>query len=67
MERYIRPILPHNKPEITVLKIAVPPNSALSWHKHPVINAAYVEKGEIQIERKRGWKNAMDKKRSGAS
>lgn len=42
---------PDGQPEITVLKIAVPPNKALDWHKHPVINAAYVEKGEIQVER----------------
>ncbi|MEF9479960.1 cupin domain-containing protein [Chryseobacterium sp. 1B4] len=47
------PAYPASQPEISVLKIAVPPNSALNWHKHPVINAAYVEKGEIQIERKK--------------
>lgn len=43
---------PDGQPEITVLKISVPPNKALDWHKHPVINAAYVEKGEIQVERR---------------
>ena len=43
---------PSGQPEVSVLKIAVPPNKALDWHKHPVINAAYVLKGEIQIERK---------------
>ena len=48
----VYPAYPATQPEISVLKIAVPPNSSLSWHKHPVINAAYVEKGEIQIERK---------------
>ncbi|NIF06430.1 cupin [Chryseobacterium sp. Tr-659] len=46
------PAYPTTQPEISVLKIAVPPNKALDWHKHPVINAAYVEKGEIQVERK---------------
>ncbi|AZA80056.1 cupin [Chryseobacterium sp. G0186] len=47
---------PSGQPEISVLKISVPPNKALDWHKHPVINAAYVEKGEIQIERKEDGK-----------
>ncbi|REC46506.1 cupin domain-containing protein [Chryseobacterium pennipullorum] len=47
---------PTGQPEISVLKISVPPNKALDWHKHPVINAAYVEKGEIQVERKEDGK-----------
>lgn len=56
------PAYPATQPEISVLKIAVPPNSALSWHKHPVINAAYVEKGEIQIERKKDGKTQWIRK-----
>jgi quercetin dioxygenase-like cupin family protein len=48
---------PSGQPEITVLKIAVPPNQALDWHKHPVINAAYVLKGEIEVERKSDGKS----------
>jgi len=28
------------QPEITILKIAMPPNTALDWHQHPMINAA---------------------------
>ncbi|ANF49351.1 cupin [Chryseobacterium glaciei] len=43
---------PDGQPEISVLKISVPPNKELDWHTHPVINAAYVEKGEIEVERK---------------
>lgn len=53
---------PGGQPEISVLKIAVPPHSALDWHKHPVINAAYIEKGEIQIERKEDGKTQWVKK-----
>lgn len=56
------PAYPSTQPEISVLKIAVPPNSALNWHKHPVINAAYVEKGEIQIERKEDGKTQWVRK-----
>ncbi|MCS3532218.1 cupin domain-containing protein [Chryseobacterium sp. JUb7] len=47
---------PSGQPEVSVLKIAVPPNQALDWHKHPVINAAYVLKGEIEVERKEDGK-----------
>lgn len=53
---------PTGQPEISILKISVPPNKALDWHKHPVINAAYVEKGEIQIERKEDGKTQWVKK-----
>ncbi|MCQ9638466.1 cupin domain-containing protein [Chryseobacterium sp. WG14] len=50
------PNYPNGQPEISVLRILVPPHKALNWHKHPVINAAYIEKGEIQIERKEDGK-----------
>ncbi|PWN62524.1 cupin domain-containing protein [Chryseobacterium viscerum] len=56
------PAYPGKQPEISVLKIAVPPNKALDWHKHSVINAAYVEKGEIQIERKEDGKTQWVRK-----
>ena len=52
----VYPSYPDGQPEISVLKISVPPHKALDWHKHSVINAAYVEKGEIQIERKEDGK-----------
>ncbi|AZA82953.1 cupin [Chryseobacterium lactis] len=55
-EGTLYPAYPTGQPEISVLKISVPPNKALDWHKHPVINAAYVEKGEIQIEVKESGK-----------
>lgn len=40
------------QPEITVLRIHVPARSALAWHHHPVINAAYVEQGSITVEKR---------------
>ena len=43
---------PTGQPEITVLKIAVPPNTALDWHQHPMINAGYVLSGKIILEKK---------------
>lgn len=41
---------PGAKPELSVLKIKIPANSALGWHTHPIPNAAYVAQGEITIE-----------------
>jgi quercetin dioxygenase-like cupin family protein len=40
------------QPEITILKIAIPANTALDWHQHPMINAAYVLSGQITLEKK---------------
>ncbi|MDN3693977.1 cupin domain-containing protein [Chryseobacterium tructae] len=46
------PNYPQTKPEISVLKISIPPHQQLDWHKHPVINVAYVAKGEVLLEKK---------------
>jgi|ERR1700761_221034 len=43
---------PSGQPEITVLRIYVPPHSTLAWHYHPVINAAYVLSGELTVQRR---------------
>jgi quercetin dioxygenase-like cupin family protein len=40
------------QPQITVLKITVPPHTALAWHQHPMINAGYVLSGKITLEKK---------------
>lgn len=37
------------KPEITVLKITIPPNVELPIHMHPVINAGVLLKGELTV------------------
>jgi quercetin dioxygenase-like cupin family protein len=36
-------------PEITILKIVIPPKTALKRHKHPVINAGVLIKGELTV------------------
>lgn len=46
------------QPEITILKIAIPANTALDWHQHPMINAGYVLSGKITLE-KRGTGERM--------
>src|SRR6516164_4899779 len=43
---------PTGQPQITVLKITIPPNTALHWHRHPVISAAYVLSGHLTIEKR---------------
>ena len=37
------------KPEVTILKITIPPNTTLPLHKHPVINAGVLLSGELTI------------------
>jgi quercetin dioxygenase-like cupin family protein len=37
------------KPEITILRITIPPGSQLPVHKHPVINAGVLLRGELTV------------------
>ncbi len=37
------------KPEVTILKITIPPKARLPLHKHPVINAGVLLKGELTV------------------
>ncbi len=37
------------QPEITILKIIIPPKIELPLHKHPVINAAVLLKGKLTV------------------
>jgi quercetin dioxygenase-like cupin family protein len=41
---------PTGAPELSVLKISIPANTALAWHKHPMPNVAYVLSGELTVE-----------------
>jgi quercetin dioxygenase-like cupin family protein len=43
------PNYPDGKPKITILKAVIPPNTKLEKHKHSVINAIVVLKGELTI------------------
>ena len=45
---------PTGQPEITVVKITIPANTALNWHTHPMPNVAYVLSGELLIETRDG-------------
>ena len=37
------------KPEVTILRIIIPPKTQLPPHKHPVINAGVLLKGELTV------------------
>ena len=43
------PHYPDGKPKITVLKITIPPRAKLNVHKHLVINAGVLTKGELTV------------------
>jgi quercetin dioxygenase-like cupin family protein len=43
---------PTGQPQVTVLRITIPPNTALHWHHHPVISVAYVLSGHLTIEKR---------------
>ena len=47
---------PSGRPELSILKITVPPHTKLEWHSHPMPSAAYLVSGELTLERKKDGK-----------
>lgn len=45
---------PVGQPQLSVLRIVIPANSALPWHLHRMPNAAYVVSGTLHVESKDG-------------
>ena len=43
------PAYPEGQPELTILHITVPPGVALPLHRHPIINAGVMLKGELTV------------------
>jgi quercetin dioxygenase-like cupin family protein len=43
---------PTGQPQLTVRRITIPPNTALDWHRHPVISVGYVLAGKLTIEKR---------------
>lgn len=39
----------NGEPEITILKITIPPKTQLPLHRHPVINAGVLLKGQLTV------------------
>ncbi len=46
------PAYPESQPQITVLRITVPVGVELPFHSHPVINAAVVIQGKLELSLK---------------
>jgi len=42
---------PEGRPELTVVRLTIPPHTTLPWHTHPMPNAAYVVSGQIVVEK----------------
>jgi quercetin dioxygenase-like cupin family protein len=43
------PDYPEGQPEITILRITIPPGVQLPLHEHPVINAGVLLRGELTV------------------
>ena len=43
---------PNGQPQLTVLKMTIPPRTALPWHTHAIPNAAFILSGRLTIEDK---------------
>lgn len=43
------PAYPAGQPEITILRITIPPGTQLDSHHHPVINAGVLLKGQLTV------------------
>jgi len=48
------PAYPTGQPEVTILKISIPPHVQLPLHQHPVINAGVLLQGELTVVTKEG-------------
>jgi quercetin dioxygenase-like cupin family protein len=40
---------PTGTPQLTLIRLTIPPHTALPWHTHPVPNAGYVLEGQLTI------------------
>ncbi|ARF52596.1 MULTISPECIES: cupin domain-containing protein [Pantoea] len=43
---------PQGQPELTVIRLTLPAQTALPWHTHPMPNAAFVLSGTLVVEDK---------------
>lgn len=43
-----------DNPEVTIVKVVIPPGAETGWHKHPVHGYAVILQGELNIKRSDG-------------
>jgi quercetin dioxygenase-like cupin family protein len=55
----VLPAYPTSSPEISVLRFNIAPGAQLPPHYHPVINVAYVIKGELTVTTEQGLKKQL--------
>jgi len=48
------PPYPRGQPEVSVRRIIIPPGARLPLHKHPVINAGVLLRGELDVVKENG-------------
>lgn len=48
------PAYPTGQPEVTILRITIPPKTRLPLHEHPVINAGVLLTGELTVRTEKG-------------
>lgn len=48
------PHYPSTMPQVTILRITIPPHAKLAMHRHPVINAGLVLRGDLTVIPKAG-------------
>ena len=41
---------PAGQPEVSLVRIIIPPNTQLAWHKHSMPNIGYIVRGELTVE-----------------
>ena len=54
------PQYPRTQPEVTILRITIPPGMQLTMHKHPVINAGVLLKGQLTVMTEDGRRFALE-------
>lgn len=41
---------PQGVPQLTVVRMTIPPRTSLPWHTHPMPNAAFILRGQMTLE-----------------
>jgi quercetin dioxygenase-like cupin family protein len=49
---------PAGQPELTTVRMTIPANSKLHWHKHLMPNTAYIVSGELTVEERETGRTA---------
>jgi quercetin dioxygenase-like cupin family protein len=47
---------PAGQPQLTILRMTIPPHTTLQWHSHPMPNAGYLLSGDLTVEKRDGTK-----------